>query len=323
MLLKKLSLCLTLALALSGCTSNSNVKETTDKASHDKPTVSTSSSSSSGSTVIEPSQDTPKIEPAAAVATSTPAKVAPVVLDKPFTPVEVSNHLGLQTKKIEWSWMYSPKENATLLSKYHGYAFGDTTSKVIYLTFDEGYENGYTGSILDTLKANDVKAAFFVTKPYVTGTFNGVKDIDLMKRMFNEGHLICNHSVHHQSMPSFTDENTFNTELTGVQSTVDGIPGLKMSKFFRPPMGEFSELSLYYTQKLGYKSIFFALAHDDWDPAKQPDPVTAKKNLLKETKPGMICLLHALSKTNASILDDLIKEWKSEGYQFKTLNELP
>ena len=324
MLLKKLSLCLTLALALSGCTSNSNAKVNNHKASNDKPTVSTSSNDSSSSIITEPSQDTKATKPIdPPILPSTPTKVEPVEQNNSFTPVEVSNDLGLQTKKIEWSWMYSPKDNEILLSKYHGYAFGDTSSKAIYLTFDEGYENGYTASILDTLKANNVQASFFVTESFVTGTFNGVKNVDLLKRMSQEGHLICNHSVHHKSMPSFTDETTFNLELTGVQSLVDNIETLKMSKFFRPPMGDFSELSLYYTQKLGYKSIFFALAHDDWDPNKQPDPVTAKQNLLKETKPGMICLLHALSKTNASILDSLIKEWKSEGYQFKTLNELP
>ena len=96
-----------------------------------------------------------------------------------------------------------------------------------------------------------------------------------------------------------------------------------MSNFFRPPMGDFSELSLYYTQKLGYKSIFFALAYLDYDTSNQPNPDTAKASLLKSTRPGMICLLHAVSKTNAQILDSLIKEWKNEGYEFKTLNELP
>lgn len=236
--------------------------------------------------------------------------------------MEVQNTSSLQTKTIGWSWEYSPRDCASLLTKYKGYAFGDTSKKVIYLTFDEGYENGYTPSILDTLKANNVQAAFFCTKPYVTGSFNGVKDSELLKRMNNEGHLICNHSVQHKSMPIFTTESTFDAELTGVEAAVNSIPGLKMSKFFRPPMGEFSELSLYYTQKLGYRSVFFAYAYNDYDTDHQPDPTTAKANILKQTKPGMIILLHAVSKTNASILDSLIKEWKNEGYEFKTLNDL-
>jgi len=306
LLLKKLSLCLILTLILSGCTLKSKLNINNSKPSNDKPRVS---NNSAHPIIVEPSQSINSIKPEA----------PPGEID---SHTKTPNKLGLQTKKTGWSWKYSPKNSATLLSKYQGYAFGDTTSKIIYLTFDEGYENGYTGSILDTLKRNNVKAAFFVTKPFVTGIFNGVKNVELVKRISNEGHLVCNHSVHHQSMPNFIDEKTFDMELTGVESSVNIIPGVKMSKFFRPPMGEFSELSLYYTQKLGYKSIFFALAHDDWDPKKQPDPVISRENILKDTKPGMICLLHALSKTNASILDSLIKEWKSEGYQFKTLNEL-
>lgn len=243
--------------------------------------------------------------------------------EKPITPTILPQISGLSTQKIEWSWLYSPKSSAALLSKYHGYAFGNTSQKDIYLTFDEGYEYGFTSSILDTLKANNVKAAFFVTEPYVTSSFNGIKNIDLIKRMENEGHVVGNHSVHHKSMPSFTDESTFDSELTGVENAVANIPGLKVSKFFRPPMGDFSELSLYYTQKLGYKTVFFSLAYFDYDVNNQPDPEKSKNFLLNSTKPGMICLLHAESKTNASILDKLIKEWKSEGYTFRTLNELP
>lgn len=242
--------------------------------------------------------------------------------EKLFTPTVLTAISGLSTQTIEWSWAYSPKSSAALLSKYYGYAFGNTSQKDIYLTFDEGYEYGYTSSILDTLKANNVKAAFFITAPYVAASFNGVKNIDLIKRMGAEGHIIGNHSVHHKSMPSFLDESVFDSELTGVESAVANIPGIKISKFFRPPMGNFSELSLYYTQKLGYKTIFFSLAYYDYDVKNQPDPEKAKNFLLKQTKPGMICLLHAESQTNATILDKLIKEWKNEGYTFRTLNEL-
>jgi len=241
---------------------------------------------------------------------------------KPAAPVNVSNTASLDTKRIGWSWAYSPKSSASLLSKYHGYAFGDTSKKIIYLTFDEGYEYGYTPSILDTLKANNVHAAFFVTAPYIVGSFNGIKNSDLLKRMTNEGHVIGNHSVHHKSMPDFTDENTFNAELTGVEAAAAKVPGVKLSKNFRPPMGDFSELSLYYTQKLGYKTIFFSLAYKDYDVNNQPDPEKSKEFLLQSTKPGMICLLHAESKTNATILDSLLKEWKKQGYEFKSLDEL-
>lgn len=141
--------------------------------------------------------------------------------------------------------------------------------------------------------------------------------------MINEGHIIGNHSVQHKSMPSFKSESAFNAELTGVEQAVNSIPGCKMSKYFRPPEGTFSELSLYYTQKLGYKSIFFAFAYQDYDVDNQPSPESAKATILKNTRNGMICLLHAVSKTNTEILDSLIKEWKSRGYEFKSLNELP
>lgn len=300
-------------------------------------TVTTfSPSSTNGSTEVSVSNDASSSNNASKSADSTgdnnnksnadpgtASENTPALKETVLNPTILSNVSGLSTKKIEWSWAYSPKSSAALLSKYHGYAFGDTSQKNIYLTFDEGYEYGYTSSILDTLKANNVQATFFVTASYVNGSFNGIKDIDLVNRMSKEGHIIGNHSVHHLSMPSITDENTFDSELTGVEKAVAKIPGAKISKFFRPPMGDFSELSLYYTQKLSYKTIFFSLAYKDYDVKNQPEPESAKKFLLASTKPGMICLLHAESKTNAAILDSLIKEWKSEGYTFKTLNELP
>lgn len=297
MLKKKLAVFTALALLLSGC-AGANSQDLSKHKTPDKKTKIT---------INKKHEETQKI-------TTAP---------KWFTPVVVANPLTLSTKAIAWSWMYSPRDNAALLSKYKGYGFGDTSKKYIYLTFDEGYENGYTSSILDTLKANNVHATFFVTKPYVIGSFKGVEDSELIKRMSKEGHIIGNHSVHHLSMPKFINEAAYDAELTGVEQAVDSIPGCKMSKYFRPPEGTFSELSLYYAQKLGYKSIFFALAHEDYDPDKQPNPEQAKQLLLKNTRDGMICLLHALSKTNANILDSLIKEWKSRGYEFKTLDDLP
>jgi peptidoglycan-N-acetylmuramic acid deacetylase len=249
-------------------------------------------------------------------------KPMPKTEPKAFTPVVSGDTSSLSTKAIEWSWLYSSRDSATLLEKYKGYGFGDTSKKVIYLTFDEGYENGYTASILDTLKANNIHATFFVTKPFVTGSFKGVPDSDLLKRISNEGHIIGNHSVQHKSMPTFTSEAAFNAELIGVEDAVNNIPGCKMSKYFRPPEGTFSELSLYYTQKLGYKSMFFSLAYKDYDVENQPDPESSKAALLKNTRDGTICLLHAVSKTNATILDSLIKEWKNRGYEFKTLDDI-
>ncbi|WPC44497.1 polysaccharide deacetylase family protein [Clostridium sp. JS66] len=306
MIKKNLALSMVLVLFFSGCgTANKNASKNTENKNettmNDKNNNSTSKDSENKQKEIDKSETERKA----------------------FTPLVLSDVSSLSTKAISWSWMYSPRDNASLLSKYKGYAFGDTSKKVIYLTFDEGYENGYTSSILDTLKKNNVHAAFFVTKPFATGSFKGVPNASLLKRMKVEGHIIGNHSVHHKSMPTFKNEKAFDDEITGVESVVNSIPGCKMSKYFRPPEGTFSELSLYYTQKIGYKSIFFALAHQDYDANKQPDPGKSKAVLLKNTRNGMICLLHAMSKTNVAILDSLIKEWKNEGYEFKTLDELP
>ncbi len=304
MIKKNLALCIALALIFSGCGGS---KENIIQNENNKQNIASDNNNANNKKPTE--------APKAAVT------LEPKLKSKSFTPLVLPDTSSLSTKAISWSWLYSSRDSAALLSKYKGYGFGDTSKKVIYLTFDEGYENGYTASILDTLKANNVHAAFFVTKPYVTGSFKGVPDTNLLKRMSSEGHIIGNHSVHHKSMPTFKNEKAFDDEITGVESAVNSIPGCKMSKYFRPPEGTFSELSLYYTQKLGYKSMFFALAHQDFNANKQPDPETSKVALLKNTRSGMICLLHAMSKTNANILDSLIKEWKSRGYEFKTLDE--
>ena len=333
---RNLALCMVLGMVLSGCgetkQSYDNIK-TPDSVNGNK---SDNNSSSDSEEIIKtkpipkedyktPAEDTIKSEEIHETEVTDKQKLQtkPKLTEGSFNPNIVSDTSSLSTKSIGWSWLYSSRDSADLLKKYKGYGFGDTSRKVIYLTFDEGYENGYTESILNTLKANDVQAAFFVTKPYVTGSYNGVPGSELLKRMSNEGHIIANHSVNHKSMPKITDENAFNAELIGVEQAVNSIPGCRMSKYFRPPEGTFSELSLYYTQKLGYKSVFFSLAYEDYNVDKQPDPEEAKVKLLKNTRSGMICLLHAVSKTNSIILDSLIKEWKRQGYEFKTLDDLP
>lgn len=237
------------------------------------------------------------------------------------------NSSSLNTK--EHDWFFQPKTDGTpsgepgdvlnLINKYSAYYLGDTSNKIIYLTFDEGYENGYSGKILDILKEKNVKAAFFVTTPYIKG------NKDLIKRMVDEGHLVCNHSTHHPSMAAeaLKGQKDFNEEFSVCEQTFEDVAGTKISKFFRPPMGKYSELSLKGTQDLGYKTIFWSFAYNDWDVNKQPDEEYAKKFIMSRTHPGGIYLLHAVSKTNTDILPWLIDEWKSKGYVFKTLNELP
>jgi peptidoglycan-N-acetylmuramic acid deacetylase len=192
---------------------------------------------------------------------------------------------------------------------------GDTTRKVLYLTFDEGYENGYTNKILDILRDNDVKAIFFVTLPYLKG------NTDIIQRMVNEGHIVANHTNHHPSMPSVTgDEAKFNKELQDVENEYKTITGKDMPKFFRPPMGEFSERSLAMTRNLGYKTVFWSFAYYDWDLNRQPSAEKAKKTILGGLHNGSIMLIHAVSKTNTEVLDEVLKEAKAEGYTFELLN---
>jgi peptidoglycan-N-acetylmuramic acid deacetylase len=245
--------------------------------------------------------------------------------EKIYSSYHSQEILGMKTS--EKGWFYQPHNDGTpsgepqeildLINKYSAYYLGDTSKKELYLTFDEGYENGYTDKILDILKKHNVKAAFFVVKPYITSNET------IIKRMVEEGHLVCNHSVNHPSMASIKDEVKYNEELAGVEKAFEEVTGKSMPKYFRPPMGKYSELSLHYTMKYGYKTIFWSFAYDDWNKNKQPSHEYAKKKILERTHNGAIVLLHAVSKTNAEILDDVITQWKSDGYELKTLDELP
>lgn len=238
---------------------------------------------------------------------------------KNITPSNISSK--------EYNWYFNinkdklpptgPKETISFTPKYDVYHLGDTSKKVLYLTFDEGYENGYTIPILDILKKQNVKAAFFVVKPYITS------QPEIVKRMLEDGHLVCNHTSHHPSMASITNQATFNKEFSDVEDAYEKLTGKKMPKFFRPPMGKYSELSLFYTKCYGYKTIFWSFAYNDWDRTNQPELEYAKKRILNFSHNGGIILLHAVSKTNATILDEVITEWKKEGFEFKTLDELP
>jgi peptidoglycan-N-acetylmuramic acid deacetylase len=235
----------------------------------------------------------------------------------------------LKLSVLEKNWFFKPTKDGTpsgeppdvleLLKKYSGYYLGDTSKKIIYLTFDEGYENGYSSKILDSLKENSVKAAFFVTTDYIK------RNPDLIKRMVTEGHLVCNHTTTHPSMAqaAVKDKTKFEKEFTDCEKAFEDVTGTKMPKFFRPPMGKYSELSLYYTQSLGYKTIFWSFAYKDWLPENQPSIEAAKKIIMGRTHNGGIFLLHAVSKTNTAIMDSILKEWKAKGFEFKTLNELP
>jgi peptidoglycan-N-acetylmuramic acid deacetylase len=210
-----------------------------------------------------------------------------------------------------------PKNMEMYKIKYDSYYLGDINKKYLYLTFDEGYEYGYTPQILDTLKKHNVKAAFFVVKPYIT------TNPELISRMTEEGHLVCNHSARHPSMALIQNKEKFVKELTDVEDAYRSVTGKEMPKYFRPPMGKYSELSLKMTKECGYKTVFWSFAYQDWLLNNQPTPEFAKKRILSRTHNGAIILLHAVSKTNAEILDEVITSWEKEGYQIKPLTDLP
>lgn len=210
-----------------------------------------------------------------------------------------------------------PRESVDFLKENSSYFLGDTSKKVLYLTFDEGYENGNTGKILDVLKELKVPAAFFVVKPYID------KEPELVKRMVDEGHIVGNHTVHHPSIAQISDKEKFTEEFDGVAEAYKELIGQDMPKFFRPPMGKYSKKSLQMTKDLGYKTIFWSFAYKDWLVNNQPAENYALEKICKGAHPGSIMLLHAVSDTNTKVLGTVIKTLQSEGYEFKSLNDLP
>ena len=193
---------------------------------------------------------------------------------------------------------------------------GDTTRKVLYLTFDAGYENGCTEKILDTLQKQEVKAAFFLVGNYIE------KNADLVRRMVEEGHIVANHTMHHYDMSKLSDKAAFSKELTDLEELYKQTTGQEMPKFYRPPQGIYSEENLTMARELGYKTVFWSLAYVDWNNDSQPSKAEAFAKLLPRTHNGAVVLLHSTSKTNAEILDELITHWKDEGYTFGTVAEL-
>lgn len=187
--------------------------------------------------------------------------------------------------------------------------------KVIYLTFDAGYENGNIERILDVLETHGVTGAFFVLENLA------VRNTELVKRMSEEGHLVCNHTARHRDMTKMNDEQ-FCAELTRLENVLREKTGVECAKFYRPPEGRFNEKNLRAAESMGYKTVFWSLAYADWDNEKQPEPEKSKQLLLANTHNGAVILLHPTSKTNADILGDLITEWKAQGYRFGTLSEL-
>ena len=211
-----------------------------------------------------------------------------------------------------------PTGNASseFLAQYDAFFLADTEKNTIYLTFDAGYENGHTASILDTLKKHDVKAAFFLVGNYIK------TNPELVKRMCEEGHIVGNHTYTHPDMSKISDMESFKKEITSLEALYKQTTGSEMPRFYRPPQGKYSESNLKQSQQLGYKTVFWSLAYVDWYENNQPTKQQAFDKLLPRIHPGAVVLLHSTSRTNDEILDELLTKWKEMGYLFGSLDEI-
>lgn len=240
------------------------------------------------------------------------------------------NPHDFEDRKLFWSFRrnseHKPVEGYSEgvdIAFFDAFYIVPTEEKVVYLTFDEGYENGFTPTILDTLKAHNVQAAFFVTAPYIKN------ESVLVTRMKEEGHVVANHSVHHYDGSSGDGTALYDisseamvAELSGVASLMKEKTGFPIDRFFRPPGGLFNERTLYITRQQGYKTIFWSMAYADWYVDKQPGKEVAYKHVMDNVHPGAIILLHAVSQSNTEALDDILKDLKAQGYRFGSLYEI-
>lgn len=210
-----------------------------------------------------------------------------------------------------------PTGNATTaeLLKYNAHYVGDNSEKVIYLTFDAGYENGNTQPILDALKKHNVPATFFVVGHYLESA------PDLVKQMVADGHFVGNHTYHHLDMSSIASKESFEKEMKDVESKFKEITGKELSHYYRPPQGKYNTKNLEMAKDLGYHTFFWSLAYVDWYQDKQPTKDEAFSKLVGRIHPGAIVLLHSTSKTNGEILDELLTKWEEMGYTFRTLED--
>ena len=193
---------------------------------------------------------------------------------------------------------------------------GDPSEKVIYLTFDAGYENGSTEKILDILKKHQVPAAFFLVGHYIE------KNPDLVRRMAEEGHTVGNHTMHHPDMSRISQPEAFEKELADLEKLYRETTGEELPKFYRPPQGIYSEENLKMAKNLGYKTVFWSLAYVDWNNDAQPTKEEAFSKLIPRIHNGAVVLLHSTSRTNGEILDELLSKWKEMGYRFGHIREL-
>ena len=210
-----------------------------------------------------------------------------------------------------------PTGNATpaQLEEYNAFFMAEGDEKVIYLTFDCGYENGNTEPILDALKKHDAPATFFVVGHYLESA------PDIVKRMVEDGHTVGNHTYHHPDMSQISDVDSFQKEMDTVAAKFQEITGQKLTKYYRPPQGKYSTSNLQMAEDMGYATFFWSLAYVDWNQDSQPSHDEAFEKLTKRVHPGAIVLLHSTSKTNGEIMDELLTKWEEMGYSFRPLSD--
>lgn len=242
---------------------------------------------------------------------------------KPGPMWQVNGSAAIPASADNWGLSFpnegqSPVGNASVedLAKYDAYFLGDTGKKVIYLTFDCGYENGFTEQILDALKKHNAPAAFFVVGNMIETA------PEIIKRMVDEGHIVGNHTCHHPDMSAISEQAAFQKELDSLAALYKETTGKDLPHFYRPPQGKYSEDNLKQAQALGYKTVFWSLAYVDWYQDKQPSKEEAFEKLTGRIHPGAIVLLHSTSQTNGEVLDELLGKWESMGYCFRPLSDL-
>ena len=242
------------------------------------------------------------------------------IMIKPEKTEETVSTSTLSNQKIGWGIKRKDNHdqpdlgdtNEKLIKKYNGIAIGNDKDKSIYLTFDAGYEAGYTTAILDSLKEKNVKATFFITAHYLNTAE------ELVKRMIDEGHVVGNHTVNHKSMPDISNDQ-IKKELMPLNQSVYEKFEYEI-KYMRPPKGEFSERTLSFIESLGFKTVMWSFAYVDWNEDSQPTKEDALNKIISNLHNGEIMLLHSTSKTNSEIMSEMIDEVRKEGYEFKNLD---
>lgn len=321
--IKTAALVLCAAMLAAGC------KKTPDNAQADSDTVSSlpaaSSAVSSVNSEISPAEpissavSEPPAESTASVASSKPAPVSKPEVKPAPAPVNPEDEKFMQLDNTRRGYgQGNAKDSANrptgavaAQEKYekYGAVFIAPPSNNVYLTFDLGYENGYTLKILDTLAERNAKGIFFVTMGYCKSKTTQ----QIIERIIKEGHILGNHSVSHKSMSTLS-VSEMKKEIQGLHDYIKTEYSYEMF-LFRPPMGEYSVRSLAVAQSLGYKTMNWSFAYKDWDTGNQPDEAWAKQKMLNDIHGGAIYLIHAVSKTNAAILGDVIDGIRAKGFE--------